>query len=160
MASEKVSLEKSQLDKARTEDLSSERINLEHLELDILFGHAHDAMQAADVVLVASGTATLEAALLKRPMVITYRMPTLSWWILKRMNYLPYVGLPNILAGKFVVPELLQKEATPQKLADAVSLLLVDKTRIKEIEQEFTSIHKSLKQNSAKKAAQVVLSYL
>jgi lipid-A-disaccharide synthase len=160
MASEKVSLEKSQLDKARTEDLSSERINLEHLELDILFGHAHDAMQAADVVLVASGTATLEAALLKRPMVITYRMPTLSWWILKRMNYLPYVGLPNILAGKFVVPELLQKEATPQKLADAVSLLLVDKTRIKEIEQEFTSIHKSLRQNSAKKAAQVVLSYL
>lgn len=134
--------------------------NQPHLELDILFGHAHDAMEAADVVLVASGTATLEAALLKRPMVITYRMPILSWWILKRMNYLPYVGLPNILAGKFVVPELLQKEATPQKLADAVSLLLVDKTRIKEIEQEFTSIHKSLKQNSAKKAAAVVLSYL
>ena len=134
--------------------------NQAHLELDILFGHAHDAMEAADVVLVASGTATLEAALLKRPMVITYRMPMLSWWILKRMNYLPYVGLPNILAGKFVVPELLQKEATPQKLADAVSLLLVDKTRIKEIEQEFTSIHKSLRQNSAKKAAQVVLSYL
>jgi lipid-A-disaccharide synthase len=165
MVSEKVSLEKSQQDKADAENLSSEnisseRINLEHLELDILFGHAHDAMQAADVVLVASGTATLEAALLKRPMVITYRMPTLSWWILKRMNYLPYVGLPNILAGKFVVPELLQKEATPQKLADAVSLLLVDKTRIKEIEQEFTSIHKSLRQNSAKKAAQVVLSYL
>jgi lipid-A-disaccharide synthase len=134
--------------------------NQPHLELDILFGHAHDAMEAADVVLVASGTAKMEAALLKRPMVITYRMPILSWWILKRMNYLPYVGLPNILAGKFVVPELLQKEATPQKLADAVSLLLVDKTRIKEIEQEFTSIHKSLKQNSAKKAAAVVLSYL
>ena len=93
-------------------------------------------------------------------MVITYRMPTLSWWILKRMNYLPYVGLPNILAGKFVVPELLQNDATPQKLADAVSLLLVDKARIKEIEQEFTSIHKSLKQDSAKKAAAVVLSYL
>jgi lipid-A-disaccharide synthase len=139
-----------------------ERLNTEqeHLQLDILFGHAHDAMEAADVVLVASGTATLEAALLKRPMVITYRMPTLSWWILKRMNYLPYVGLPNILAGKFVVPELLQKEATPQKLADAVSLLLVDKTKIKEIEQEFTAIHKSLKQDSAKKAAAVVLSYL
>ena len=130
------------------------------LDLDILFGHAHDATQAADVVVVASGTATLEAALLKRPMVITYRMPTLSWWILKRMNYLPYVGLPNILAGKFVVPELLQYDETPQKLADAVSLLLVDKARIKEIEQEFTDIHKSLKQNSAKKAAEVVLSYL
>ncbi len=132
----------------------------ENLELDILFGHAHDAMEAADVVLVASGTATLEAALLKRPMVITYRMPTLSWWILKRMNYLPYVGLPNILAGKFVVPELLQKDATPQKLADAVSLLLVDKIRTQEIKDEFTSIHQSLKQNAAKKAAEVVLSYL
>ncbi|HSI24672.1 MAG TPA: lipid-A-disaccharide synthase [Methylotenera sp.] len=165
ITSEKGSVGKNEQENTDAENLSSEiisseRADLEHLELDILFGHAHDAMQAADVVLVASGTATLEAALLKRPMVITYRMPTLSWWILKRMNYLPYVGLPNILAGKFVVPELLQKEATPQKLADAVSLLLVDKTRIKEIEQEFTSIHKSLKQNSANKAAQVVLSYL
>ncbi len=130
------------------------------LALDILFGHAHDAMEAADVVLVASGTATLEAALLKRPMVITYRMPTLSWWILKYMNYLPYVGLPNILAGKFVVPELLQKDATPQKLADAVSLLLVDRNRTQEIKQEFTDIHQALKQNSAKKAAEVVLNYL
>ncbi len=132
----------------------------EHVDLDIMFGHAHDAMEAADVVLVASGTATLEAALLKRPMVITYRMPIVSWWILKRMNYLPYVGLPNILAGKFVVPELLQHEATPQKLADAVSLLLVDKTRTQEIKDEFTAIHQTLKQNSAKKAAAVVLSYL
>ncbi len=132
----------------------------ENLDLDILFGHAHDAMEAADIVLVASGTATLEAALLKRPMVITYRMPTLSWWILKRMNYLPYVGLPNILARKFVVPELLQKEATPQKLADAVSLLLVDKIRTQEIKDEFTAIHQTLKQNSAKKAAEVILSYL
>ena len=152
--------EKMQADKSLLDKVDAEHLNSPHLHLDILFGHAHDAMEAADVVLVASGTATLEAALLKRPMVITYRMPTLSWWILKRMNYLPYVGLPNILAGKFVVPELLQKEATPQKLADAVSLLLVDKTKIKEIEQEFTAIHKSLKQNSAKKAAEVVLSYL
>jgi lipid-A-disaccharide synthase len=152
---EQMAKEKNQQDK-----VDAEHLNAPHLEMDILFGHAHDAMEAADVVLVASGTATLEAALLKRPMVITYRMPTLSWWILKRMNYLPYVGLPNILAGKFVVPELLQKEATPQKLADAISLLLVDKTKIKEIEQEFTDIHKSLKQDSAKKAAAVVLSYL
>jgi lipid-A-disaccharide synthase len=117
-------------------------------------------MEAADVVLVASGTATLEAALLKRPMVITYRMPTLSWWILKRMNYLPYVGLPNILAGKFVVPELLQKDATPQKLADAISALLTDRNHTQIIKDEFTKTHQTLKQNSAKKAAQVVLSYL
>ena len=132
----------------------------EALNLQILFGHAHDAMEAADIVIVASGTATLEAALLKRPMVITYRMPTLSWWMLKRMNYLPYVGLPNILAGKFLVPELLQHEATPEKLADAVTRLLSDAENLKNIKQEFTQIHTSLKQNAAEKAANVVLSYL
>jgi len=132
--------------------------NAPHMQ--ILFGHAHDAMEAADIVIVASGTATLEAALLKRPMVITYRMPKLSWWILKRMNYLPYVGLPNVLAGKFLVPELLQNEATPEKLADAVIQLLNNPANIKEIKQEFTHIHQSLKQNSAEQAAKIVLSYL
>ena len=132
----------------------------ETLDLGILFGHAHDAMEAADIVIVASGTATLEAALLKKPMVITYRMPAISWKILKRMRYQPYVGLPNILAGKFLVPELLQHDATPQKLADAVARLLSDDAYLKEIKQEFTAIHHSLRQNSAKKAAEVVLSYL
>ena len=132
----------------------------EHLDLQILFGHAHDAMEAADIVIVASGTATLEAALLKKPMVITYRMPKLSWWILKRMNYLPYVGLPNILAGKFLVPELLQDEATPEKLADATTRLLSDNHYVQEIKQEFTKIHVSLKQNSAEKAAKAILAYL
>ena len=132
----------------------------ETLDLDILFGHAHDAMEAADIVIVASGTATLEAALLKKPMVITYRMPAISWQILKRMRYQPYVGLPNILAGKFLVPELLQDDATPQKLADAVARLLSDDAYLKEIKQEFTTIHQNLRQNSAKKAAEVVLSYI
>lgn len=130
------------------------------IDLQLLFGHAHDAMEAADVVIVASGTATLEAALLKRPMVITYRMPTLSWWMLKRMRYQPYVGLPNILAGRFLVPELLQDDATPQKLADAAHRLLGDSTYVAEIKQEFTKIHLSLKQNTAEKAANVILSYL
>ena len=130
------------------------------LDLQLLFGHAHDAMEAADVVIVASGTATLEAALLKRPMVITYRMPALSWWILKRMRYQPFVGLPNILAGKFLVPELLQDEATPQNLCDATQRLLCDSSYIAEIKQEFTRIHLSLKQNAAEKAASVILSYL
>ena len=133
---------------------------IETLDLDILFGHAHDAMEAADMVIVASGTATLEAALLKKPMVITYKMPAMSWQILKRMRYQPYVGLPNILAGKFLVPELLQHDATPQKLADAVARLLSDDAYLDEIKEEFTTIHHNLRQNSAKKAAEVVLSYL
>ena len=141
-------------------NLNNEDTPDERLDLDSLFGHAHDAMEAADIVIVASGTATLEAALLKKPMVITYRMPAISWQILKRMRYQPYVGLPNILAGKFLVPELLQHDATPQKLADAVASLLSDDAYLKEINQEFTTIHHNLRQNSAKKAAEVVLSYL
>ncbi len=132
----------------------------ETLNMQLLFGHAHDAMEASDAVIVASGTATLEAALLKRPMVITYRMSQLSWLMLKAMHYLPYVGLPNILAGKFLVPELLQKEATPEKLADAITGMLQSKVQLKEMKQAFTDIHQSLKQDSAKKSAEVVLSYL
>ena len=132
----------------------------ESLPIQILFGHAHDAMEAADVVIVASGTATLEAALLKKPMVITYRMPKLSWQILKRMRLQPYVGLPNVLAEKFVVPELLQDESTPEKLAEATIKLLSDADNISEIKAEFTKIHHSLKQNTAEKAANAILAYL
>ncbi|BCM25048.1 lipid-A-disaccharide synthase [Methyloradius palustris] len=132
----------------------------EQLPIQILFGHAHLAMEAADAVIVASGTATLEAALYKRPMVITYRMPWLSWQILKRMNYLPYVGLPNVLAGRFVVPELLQNEATPEKIADATIKLLEDKTLVEEIRKEFTDIHHRLRQNTEEKAAAAILAYL
>lgn len=132
----------------------------ENLPIQILFGHAHDAMEAADVVIVASGTATLEAALLKKPMVITYRMSKLSWQILKRMRLQPYVGLPNILADKFVVPELLQDDSTPEKLAEATIKLISDTGYATEIKAEFTKIHHSLRQNTAEKAAVVILSYL
>lgn len=132
----------------------------ESLPIQILFGHAHDAMAAADVVIVASGTATLEAALLKKPMVITYRMPNLSWQLLKRMQLQPYVGLPNILAGKFVVPELLQDDSTPEKLAAAALKLISDNDYSAEIKKEFNKIHHSLRQNTAEKAAVAILSHL
>jgi lipid-A-disaccharide synthase len=134
--------------------------NAQDLPLQILFGHAHLAMEAADAVIVASGTATLEAALIKRPMVITYRMPALSWQLLKRMNYLPYVGLPNILAGRFVVPELLQHDATPEKLSEATLRLIEDKTLMAEIREEFTRMHHTLRQNTEEKAADAILAYL
>ena len=130
------------------------------MPIQIRFGHAHDAMEASDVVIVASGTATLEAALLKKPMVITYRMSKVSWQILKRMRLQPYVGLPNILAEKFIVPELLQDDSTPEKLAEATIKLISDTTYISEIKAEFTKIHFSLKQNSAEKAANVILAHL
>ena len=132
----------------------------EILPIQILFGHAHDAMEAADVVIVASGTATLEAALLKKPMVITYRMSKLSWQLLKRMRLQAYVGLPNILADKFVVPELLQADSTPEKLADVALRLVSDTNYAAEIKEEFTKIHHRLRQNTAEKAAVAILSHL
>ena len=132
----------------------------EQLPITLLFGHAHDAMIAADGVLVASGTATLEAALLKRPMVITYKMPAASWWLMRRKQYQPYVGLPNILAGKFVVPELLQHDATPENLAQALLNLVADKQTVAELETLFTVMHATLKQDTAHKAAQAILPYL
>ena len=126
----------------------------------LLFGHAQDALGAADVSLVASGTATLEAALIKRPMVITYKIAPFSYWIMKRLAYLPYVGLPNVLAGRFVVPEILQDEATPDNLAEALVKLYEDKENAEAIEDAFTEIHLKLRQNTAEKAAQAVIECL
>lgn len=130
------------------------------LEITLLFGHAHVAMAAADVVLVASGTATLEAALLQKPMVITYRMPRLSWWIMNSRRYQPWVGLPNILAGEFVVPELLQDAATPEALSAAVIELLNDRDRRTVIEERFGKMALELRQDAAQRAAEAVSPYL
>ncbi|MPS48988.1 lipid-A-disaccharide synthase [Methylobacillus sp.] len=130
------------------------------LPVSIMFGHAHQAMEAANAVIVASGTATLEAALIKRPMIITYRMPNLSWQILKRMKYLPYVGLPNVLAGRFIVPELLQHDAVPDKLAATLLQMLSDKSQIADIQTEFRRMHELLRQNTEEKAARAVLSFI
>jgi lipid-A-disaccharide synthase len=127
------------------------------LNLTVLFGHAHEAMAAADVDLAASGTATLEAALLGRPVVITYRMPRLSWWILSNRRYQPYVGLPNILAGEFVVPEFLQDEATPENLSQAVLNLMFDTTVRARLEQRFYAMAGELRRNSGERIATALL---
>ncbi len=135
-------------------------LEAQQLPITLLFGHAHDAMIAADGVLVASGTATLEAALLKRPMVITYKMPALSWWLTKRKQYQPYVGLPNILAGRFVVPEILQADASPENLAQALLNLVNNKAAVSELETVFAEMHQHLRQNTAQKAAAAILPHL
>ena len=132
----------------------------EPVRVKLMYGHAHDAMEASDVVLVASGTATLEAALLKKPMVITYRMPYLSWQILKRMRLQPYVGLPNILAEKMIVPEFLQQEATVNNITEAILKMQQDEDYVQRVKSEFLRIHHMLKQNSAQKAADIVLAHL
>jgi len=126
----------------------------------LLFGHAQDAFGACDVALVKSGTSTLEAALYKRPMVITYKIARFSYWLMKRMAYLPYVGLPNVLAGRFVVPEVLQDEANPEKLAEHLLALYADKDKAEEIEEPFTDIHLQLRQNNAETAARAVIACL
>ncbi|HSN39312.1 MAG TPA: lipid-A-disaccharide synthase [Burkholderiales bacterium] len=136
------------------------RLETEKPNINMLFGHSHDAMAAADVVLVASGTATLEAALLGRPMVITYKMPPVSWWIMRRKHYLPYVGLPNILAGEFIVPEFLQHEATPENLSQAVLNLMSDNIVRRRLGERFALMAKQLRQNTAQKAAQAILPLL
>lgn len=130
------------------------------LPFRLLFGHAHEAMAAADGVLVASGTATLEAALLKKPMVIAYKMSPRSWAIMRRMAYQPYGGLPNILAGRFVVPEFIQDDATPENLAQALANLVADRATCARLAELFTRMHHDLRQNTAERAAAAILPYL
>ncbi|MBP6095490.1 MAG: lipid-A-disaccharide synthase [Methyloversatilis sp.] len=130
------------------------------LPISILFGHARDALMACDAALVASGTATLEAALCRAPHVMAYRMHPLTWQIMKRMAYQPWGSLPNILAGRFVVPELLQGDASPEKLADAIDTLLGDSAARDAQITEFERIHLTLRQGTAARAAAAILPYL
>src|SRR5687767_3833289 len=130
------------------------------LPLTLLFGHSHEALAAADLALVASGTASLETALFKTPMVIAYRQSALSSRLMRSMLYLPYVGMPNILAGERLVPELLQDEATPAALAAALVALWRDKAARERQETRFHEFHHLLRQNTADKAADAVLGVL
>ena len=136
------------------------KLKADELPFTLIFGHAADAVAASDAVLVASGTATLETALVGRPMVIAYKMSPWSWYLMRHMGYLPWVGLPNILAGRFVVPEFLQDEATPENLAQALGNLLADRKASAAIGRVFAGIHRLLRQDTAQKAADAVLPYL
>jgi lipid-A-disaccharide synthase len=120
-------------------------------------GRSHDCLAAADGVLVASGTATLEAALFGKPMVIAYRMPTASYWIMRRMGTVTFVGLPNILAGEALVPELLQDDATPARLADALLAMLDDGPRCERLRERFAAMHESLKRDTPRLAAEAIM---
>jgi lipid-A-disaccharide synthase len=136
------------------------RQHAEDLPLRILFGHAHEALTAADSAIVASGTATLEAALLKCAMVITYTMPAASAWIMRRKAYLPYVGLPNIIAGEFIVPELLQEDAQPENLAQAVCNLLGNPRVRSRLQTRFLAMHRELRQGTAERAVDALAPFL
>jgi lipid-A-disaccharide synthase len=127
------------------------------LPLTLLDGRSHVALAACDAVLIASGTATLEALLYKRPMVVAYRLAPLTYWILKRMVKSPYVSLPNLLAQRWLVPELLQDAATADALADTVLPLLDNGA---EQTAGFDEIHRTLRRDASNQAAEAVLSLI
>jgi lipid-A-disaccharide synthase len=130
---------------------------LQDVELQLLDGQSHTAIAAADAVLVASGTASLEVALFKKPMVIAYKMMELEWQILRHFGYQPWIGMPNILAREFLVPELLQNAANPEALAEAMWKQLSDAPHRLRLAQRFTDMHHSLLRNSAVESAAAVL---
>ncbi|WP_082568283.1 lipid-A-disaccharide synthase [Rhizobacter sp. Root1221] len=122
----------------------------------LLDGQSHEALAACDVTLIGSGTATLEAALFKRPMVITYNMNWLEWHRLRRLQYQPWVGLPNILSNDFVVPELLQDAGHPEALANAAFDWLDDPARCAQVVARFDALHRQLRCNTAQAATDAI----
>ncbi|BBB66812.1 lipid-A-disaccharide synthase [Undibacterium sp. YM2] len=130
---------------------------LDNVPVLLIDGRSHTAIAAADAVLVASGTASLEVALFKKPMVIAYKMMEASWQILRHMGYQPWIGLPNILAREFLVPEFLQSAARPDAMADALWQQLSDETLQERLKQRFIDMHHSLLRDTANVSARAVL---
>ena len=130
---------------------------LQDVPIKAIDGQSHLALAAADAVLVASGTASLEVALFKKPMVIAYKMMPASWHVMRHMGYQPWIGLPNILAQEFLVPELLQDAATPEALADALWKQLQDGAHREYLQRRFTQMHHTLLRDTAVESARAVL---
>ena len=119
-------------------------------------GRSHEALAACDVTVVASGTATLEAALYKRPMVVTYVIGWLNAMRMKRLRLQPWVGLPNILLQDFAVPEFLQGDATPERLAHATLAWLDDPARCAALQARFEALHRELRCDTGQKATDAI----
>ena len=130
---------------------------LHEMPMQVVLQSSHLALAAADAVLVASGTASLEVALFKKPMVIGYKMLRASWEIMRHLGYQPWIGLPNILAREFLVPELLQNAATPAALADALWFQLQDAANREKLVARFTDMHHALLRDTARESAEAVL---
>ena len=126
-------------------------------EMTLVDGQSREVMAAADVVLLASGTAALEAMLLKRPMVVAYKLSPITYWLAKRLVKVENVSLPNLLANETLVPELIQHEATPEKLGQAVLNYLEDSALNDVVNQRFNEIHQALKQDASQQAADAIL---
>ncbi len=127
------------------------------LDIELVDGHSREVMASADSILIASGTATLEATLLKKPMVVAYRVSPLTYAIAARLVKIPYLSLPNLLAGKELVPEIIQNDATPERLSEA---LLDSLSRGNELLEEYQKIHRMLARNASDTAADAVLALI
>jgi lipid-A-disaccharide synthase len=127
------------------------------LPLTLLDGHGLEAMAAADAVLLASGTATLECMLLKRPMVVAYRLSPLTYRLARRLVRTPYFALPNLLAGRPLVAELIQHEVTATRLGAELLRLLEDPARSERLERVFANLHAELRRNASRTAAEAVM---
>jgi lipid-A-disaccharide synthase len=131
-----------------------------HLPITFFVGSSHAVMESADVVLVTSGTATLETMLFKRPMVIAYRMANLTYQIARHLVKIPHIGLPNLLANERLVPEFIQDAVTPENLATAVLDFLDHPQKMENLEAHFQKIHEQLRCNANQRAATAVLNLL
>ncbi|AQA18307.1 lipid-A-disaccharide synthase [Halioglobus japonicus] len=127
------------------------------LPVTLISGRSREVMAAADAILLASGTATLEAALVKRPMVVAYRMAALSWWLVLRLAITPFAALPNVLSGRALVPELLQDGATAEAMAASAEPLLEGGEAAQKQISAFDDIHATLRRDYAHRAAEALL---
>ena len=138
--------------------LNANQNRIENIKL--IIGHSHDVICASDIVISVSGTATLEAALFKKPMIIIYKTSLFSWMLLKKMLLIPYIGLPNILLKKFVVPEFLQDDVTPEKISKETVKILTNKKLQKNLNATFKDLHLSLKRNSSEIIYKKIIDYI
>lgn len=130
------------------------------LPIQLVEGRSHDVLEACDLVLMASGTTTLEAMLFKKPMVVAYRFSRLGYWILSRIVKTPYVSLPNLLADDALVPELIQNDATPERLAGELTTYLESPVRVRDLKRRFTELHEQIRCQANERAAEAVLSMI
>jgi lipid-A-disaccharide synthase len=144
------------LNKERREQIEAQLSQYPKVSASIVDGHSQTVMAAADCVVMASGTTTLEAMLLKKPMVVVYKKDALSYWIISRMLTVDHVSLPNLLAGEEVVPELIQDAATPEAVSKAIAHWLENPALVVKLQERFTALHNQLKVNASETAADVI----
>lgn len=141
----------------RRQQIDAQLKQVPELPITIVDGQSHEVMEAADAVLMASGTTTLEAMLLKRPMVVAYKMAWLSFAIISRLVKSPFFSLPNLLAGKALVAEVLQKQVTPERLGAELLSFFQTPEKARQLKSEFVQLHKSIRCNASEKAATAIV---